>query len=86
MECVNTLLSNGCNPEIYVGATHGVLSGPAYERLNIPEIKEIVVTNTIPVPENNALGDKLKVLSVAPLFAEAIRRVHENESINSLFD
>ncbi len=86
VECVNTLLSNGCNPEIYVGATHGVLSGPAYERLNIPEIKEIVVTNTIPVPENNALGDKLKVLSVAPLFAEAIRRVHENESINSLFD
>lgn len=86
IECVDSLLAHGCKPEIYVGATHGVLAGPAFERLNRPEIKEIVVTNTIPVPEENALGDKLKVLSVAPVFAEAIRRVHENESINSLFD
>ena len=84
MECVNALLACGCNPEIYVGATHGVLVGPAFERLSRPEIKEVVITNTIPVPQNR-LGGKLKVLSVAPLLAEAIRRVHENESINSLF-
>lgn len=86
VECVNALLANGCNPEIYVGATHGVLSGPAFERLSMPEIKEVVVTNTIPVPADNPMGDRLKVLSVAPMFAEAIRRIHENESINSLFD
>jgi ribose-phosphate pyrophosphokinase len=85
VECVDALLSQGCKPEIYVGATHGVLSGPAYERLNRPEIREVVVTDTIPVPPER-VGEKLKVLSVAPLFAEAIRRVHENESINSLFD
>ncbi|MHB1001559.1 MAG: ribose-phosphate diphosphokinase [Armatimonadota bacterium] len=86
VECVDSLLAHGCKPEIYVGATHGVLAGPAFDKLNRPEIKEIVVTNTIPVPTDHSLGDKLKVLSVAPVFAEAIRRVHENESINSLFD
>ena len=85
MECVDALLEGGCRPEIYVAATHGVLAGPAYERLSRPEIKEVVVTDTIPVPPER-VGEKLKVLSVAPLFAEAIRRVHENESINSLFD
>ena len=85
MECIDALLEHGCKPEIYIGATHGVLTGQAYERLGRPEIKEVVVTNTIPVPPER-IGEKLKVLSVAPLFAEAIRRVHENESINSLFD
>lgn len=85
VECVEALLSHGCKPEIYIGATHGVLCGPAFERLNRPEIREVVVTNTIPVPPER-VGERLKVLSVAPLFAEAIRRVHENESINSLFD
>jgi len=84
MECVDALLEHGCKPEIYIGATHGVFSGRAFECLNRPEIKEIVVTNTIPIPANQLPG-KLKVLSVAPLLAEAIRRVHENESINSLF-
>lgn len=85
MECVDALLAQGCKPEIYVGATHGVLSGQAFERLSRPEIKEVVVTNTIPVPADKSNG-KVKVLSVAPIFAEAIRRVHENQSINSLFD
>lgn len=85
LECVDALLKHGCKPEIYVAATHGVLVGPAYERLSRKEIKEVIVTNTIPVPEENRPAN-LKILSVAPLFAEAIRRVHENESINSLFD
>jgi ribose-phosphate pyrophosphokinase len=84
MECVDALLEHGCKPEIYIGATHGVLVGPAHERLSRSEIKEIVVTNTIPVPAER-INDRLKVLSVAPLLAEAIRRVHENESINLLF-
>jgi len=85
IECVDALLTHGCKPEIYVAATHGVLVGPACERLARKEIKEVIVTNTIPISEKQRTGN-LKVLSVAPLFAEAIRRVHENESINSLFD
>lgn len=85
MECVDALLKHGCKPEIYVAATHGVLAGKACEKLNRTEIKEVIVTNTIPVSEKQLTGN-IKVLSVAPLFAEAIRRVHENESINSLFD
>lgn len=84
MECVDSLLKHGCKPEIYIGATHGVLTGKAYERLSRPEIKEVVVTNTIPIPAEH-IGKQFKVLSVAPLLAEAIRRVHENESMNSLF-
>lgn len=84
VECVDALLAHGCKPEIYVGATHGVLSGPAFERLSRPEIKEVVVTNTIPIPADK-IGERFKVLSVAPLLAEAIRRIHENESINSLY-
>jgi ribose-phosphate pyrophosphokinase len=84
MECVDALLENGCKPEIYIGATHGVLVGKAYERLARPEIREVVVTDTIPVPEER-IGERLCVLSIAPLLAQAIKRVHENESINSLF-
>jgi len=82
-ECVDALLAHGCNPEIYIAATHGVLTGPAFERLSRPEIKEVVITDTLPRP--NEKLDSLKVLSVAPLFAEAIRRVHKDESITSLF-
>lgn len=84
-ECVDALLSHGCKPEIYVAATHGVLTGPALERLSRPEIKEVIITNTIALPEGRTI-DKLKILSVAPLFGEAIRRVHEDMSITSLFD
>jgi len=84
-ECVDALLKHGCKPEIYIAATHGVLTGPAFERLARPEIKEVIITDTIPLPDNCSLG-KLKVLSVASLFGEAIRRVHEDLSITSLFD
>ncbi|MDO8589533.1 MAG: ribose-phosphate pyrophosphokinase [Armatimonadota bacterium] len=84
-ECVDSLLQHGCKPEIYVAATHGVLTGPAMERLSRPEIKEVIVTDTIALPEEKRIP-KLKSLSVAPLFGEAIRRVHERESITSLFD
>ena len=83
VECVDALLSHGCKPEIYVAATHGVLTGECFEKLSRPEIKEVVVTDTIPIKSN--APDKFKVLSVAPVFAEAIRRVHEDESITSLF-
>ena len=84
-ECVDSLLQHGCKPEIYVAATHAVLTGPAMERLSRPEIKEIIVTDTIELPDDKRIP-KLKALSVAPLFGEAIRRVHERQSITSLFD
>lgn len=83
IECVKSLLDHGCKPEIYVAATHGVYTNDVFEKLNIPEIKEVLTTDTIPIPEN--VPEKFKVLSVANTFAEAIRRVQENQSITSLF-
>ncbi len=62
--------------------THAVLSGPAYERLNLSDLDELIVSDTIPLSAEN---DKITVLSVAPLFAEVIRRVYHNESVNGLF-
>jgi ribose-phosphate pyrophosphokinase len=71
--------------DIYVACTHPVLSGPAFERIRDSVIKELVVTNTIPLPVNKPI-DKIKVLSVAPLFAEAIKRIYEGLSLSKLFD
>lgn len=71
--------------DIYVACTHPVLSGPAFERIQDSVIKELVVTNTIPLPANKPV-DKIKVLSVAPLFAEAIKRIYEGLSLSKLFD
>jgi len=71
--------------EIYVCCTHAVLSGPAVKRLDEAPIKEVVTTNTIPVP-GEKLINKLKVLSVAPLLGEAIIRIHEDLSVSKLFD
>lgn len=62
--------------------THPVLSGPAYERIQDEALDELVVTDTIPLKQEQA---KIKVLSVAPIFGEVIRRVYHNESVNSLF-
>ena len=70
--------------EVYAAITHAVLSGPAKERLAASPLKELVVTNTIPIPRERMLP-KIKVLSVAPLFAEAIRCIHEETSISVLF-
>ena len=69
---------------LYATATHGVLSGPAIERLKNSEFKEIAVTNTILQPENRGL-DKIKVLSVAPLLGEAIKSIHDETSVSKLF-
>ena len=63
--------------------THAVLSGKAYENLANDALDELIVTDTIPLREEN---EKIKVLSVAPIFGEVIRRVYHNESVNSLFD
>ncbi len=69
------LIDNGAT-EVYACATHGVLSGPAIERLKESPIKELVITDTIPLTEEKKI-EKIKVRSVAPLFAEAILRIHE---------
>ncbi|MDD4238523.1 MAG: ribose-phosphate pyrophosphokinase [Desulfotomaculaceae bacterium] len=71
--------------DIYVCCTHPILSGPALKRLDEAPIKEVIVTNTIPVPKEKMI-DKIKVLSVAPLLGEAIIRIHEDLSVSKLFD
>jgi ribose-phosphate pyrophosphokinase len=70
--------------EIHVAATHGVLAGPAIERLKNAPIDSIVVTDTIPLAPEQALP-KIKVLTVAPMLGEAIKRIHHHESISSIF-
>ncbi|MNJ03628.1 Ribose-phosphate pyrophosphokinase [compost metagenome] len=70
---------------MYACCTHAVLSGPAMERLENSPLKEVVVTDTIPIVHPNPTS-KLKVLSVAPLMGEAIIRVHEELSISKLFE
>jgi ribose-phosphate pyrophosphokinase len=65
--------------------THPVLSGPAIERLQASVLEELVVTDTIPVRATQQKFDRLRVLSVAHLIGEAIRRIHNEESISSLF-
>src|SRR5438876_1231201 len=71
--------------EIYACATHAVLCGPAIERLRDAPLKQIVVTDSIPLPPNKQLPN-IKVLSVAPLLADAIKRIHYNESVSKLFE
>ena len=70
--------------EIYATCTHGVFSGPSIERLRDSPIREIVITDTIPLPQPKQLP-KITVLSVAPLFAEAIQRIHSGVSVGALF-
>ena len=80
---VRALIKKGVQ-EIYVSATHPILSGSAYEMIESSSLKELVVTDTIPLKQEKA-KTKIKVLSVAPLLGEAIRRIHENKSVSSLF-
>ena len=70
--------------DIYICATHGVLSGPAIERLSNAHIKEIVITDSIPLSEDKQLPN-MTVLSVAELFAGAISRIHDGRSVTELF-
>ncbi|MEO6350430.1 MAG: ribose-phosphate diphosphokinase, partial [Candidatus Limnocylindrales bacterium] len=83
MEIERALIREGVT-DIYACATHGVLSDPATDRLRTSEITEIVLTDTIPLPPSKHLS-KIKVLSVAPLIGEAIRRIHRGESVGALF-
>ena len=78
------LMEIGGAKEVYACATHGVLSGPAYDRLEASPIKEMVFLNTIP-EVNNTPSNKCKFLDVAPVFARAIEHIHGSTSIADLF-
>ncbi|HJT19951.1 MAG TPA: ribose-phosphate pyrophosphokinase [Nitrospira sp.] len=71
--------------QVWAACTHAVLSGPALERLQQSCLTQVVVTNTIPLKGKDQICTKLHQLSVAPLLGEAIRRIHEDESVSSLF-
>lgn len=81
---VATLKEKGAD-KVYVCATHPIFSGPAYDRLENSQIDEVVVCNTVYVPQERQTG-KINVISVAPLLARAINNVYANESVASLFD
>lgn len=70
---------------VYACATHAVLSGPAIERIENSAMKKFIVTNTIPL-RKDMTSDKIESVSVAPILAEAIKRIHYNESVSTLFD
>lgn len=83
-EAAVALKKNGAK-DIYAAITHPVLCGPAIERLRASEIKQLAVTDTIPVPKEKKI-DKIVQLSVAPLLSEAIRRIHNEETVSALFE
>ena len=80
----NALVKMGAT-EVYACCSHAVLSGPALERLEASVIKELVMLDSIHLPQEKML-DKIKILSIAPLFAEAIRRIYEEVSVSKLFE
>ena len=80
------LVEIGGAKEIYACASHGVLSGPAIDRISDSYIKELTLLDTIPYPDDKPRCEKIRYLSVAPVFAEAIERIYEEVSISSLFD
>jgi len=83
-EAARVLKGHGAR-DIYVSATHGLLCGPAAERLNAAPVKEVVVSDTVPLSDEAKAIRNLKVLSVTSLLGEAISRIHRNESVSSLF-
>jgi ribose-phosphate pyrophosphokinase len=84
VKAVDALIERGAK-DVYACCSHPVLSGPARERLEASPLKEVVVTNTIPVTPEERFS-RLKVLTVAPVFGEAIIRIHEDLSVSKLFE
>lgn len=79
------IIEIGKAKEVYACATHGVLSGPAIERIENSVIKELVILDTVPLSEDKKI-DKIKVLSIGPVFAEAIARIYEDKPVSPLFN
>lgn len=84
METVEVVKKFGAK-DVYVGCTHGILSGPAIERISKSSLKELVMTNTVPLQKEKQI-DKIVVVSISELFGEAIKRIHEETSIGELFE
>jgi ribose-phosphate pyrophosphokinase len=81
---INALVERGAK-EVYACSTHAILSGPAIERIASCPVKEVVVMDTVPVPQSKRI-DKLTVLPIAPLLGEAIRRIHTGQSVGAMFE
>ena len=81
---VSTIIEHGAK-DVYVCATHPVFSGPAIERIAKSPVKEVTVTDTIPVNGEKKI-EKITVLPIAPLLGEAIRRIHTGQSVGALFE
>jgi ribose-phosphate pyrophosphokinase len=81
---VSTLLERGAKA-VYACCTHPIFSGPAIERIAASQVKKVVVTDTVPVKDNNLI-DKITILSIAPLLGEAIRRIHTGQSVGAMFE
>jgi ribose-phosphate pyrophosphokinase len=71
---------------VYIGATHGVFAGPAIERLAKAPIDEVVTTDTIPLSDEAKQVTRIRVLTVSEMLGEAIKRIHRDESVSSLFN
>ena len=84
VKAVDALFDNGAK-DVIVAATHGILSGPAAERFNNSRVREVIVTDTLPIPEDRRFA-KLTVLPVAPLIARAISEVFTDGSVTSMFE
>ena len=84
METVRVIKEAGAN-DVYVGCTHGILSGPAIDRIKNSDLKELVMTNTVPLPQEKQ-NEKIVVVSISELFGEAIKRINEATSIGELFE
>lgn len=85
VQAVQVLTDYGAS-SVSAACTHGVFSGAAYERIRDSQLKEVICTDTIPLSPTMAKLSKVKCLSVAPVLGEAIRRIHTNESVSTLFD
>jgi ribose-phosphate pyrophosphokinase len=83
-KAADALLAEGAS-DVVIAATHAILSGPAVDRLKNCQAREVIVTNTLPVPDERRF-DKLTMLSIAPLIARAVREVFEDGSVTSMFD
>ena len=83
-QAADALMEDGA-ADVVIAATHGVLSGPAADRLRESKAREVIITNTLPIPEDKRM-DKLTVLSIAPLIGRAIKEIFEDGSVTSLFD
>ncbi len=84
MGVTETLINRGAS-RVYACCTHPIFSNPAVDRIASSQLEEVVVTNTVPV-KNGKLKDKVKVLSIAPLLGEAIKRIHTGQSVGAMFE